>query len=353
MMDRRNFLKYVGVAGVGAALLKVNPALAAPNPLRLWLEGKSLEGKSKKNNTFNVLFDSWSSQVLFQQAPDYYPAGVKHPQVTGRRLNTILGAMKSYGLVTEKEWNVSFTGSRVTKDKLKGVDVYVSLTREINQPINPNKPSPFGTGFSYDDRELRALEDFVRQGGGILLMSDHGALPPKDPNWTENDAALASIFGVTLENYFVTYTPPNARGYMVMEMTPNLSGDLVNLSYQVHHISSHDSCIINIKPTVAFTPLAKFHDGSTAYDPATGQTISFADFPSYGLSPYFSILVPFGTGKVIVVGNSGMLGDYGSPDPAPGIVNLENNLMFFLNCVAYLGGFTCTKLPDPGYGPKC
>jgi hypothetical protein len=232
------------------------------------------------------------------------------------------------------------------------VDVYVSLTRYINQPINPQKPSPFGTGFSYIDSELTALENFVTQGGGLLLMSDHGALSPTVPNWTENDAALASLFGVTLENYFVTYVPPGERGYMVMEMNPNLSGDVTHLAYLIGGISAHDSCIINPPPGtpgVSYIPLAMFPGGATAFDYATGTTINFPDFPSQGLSQYFSILVPYGAGKVIVVGNSGMVGDYGSPHPAPGIISLENNLMFLLNCVSYLGGLTC--ITNPGYGP--
>ena len=178
MMDRRDFLKYLGMAGAGAALLKLNPS--------------PLLAQATTKNTLNILFDSWSSQVLFQRAPGNYPSGVAHPKVTKRRLNTILGAMKSYGLVTGKEWKISYTNARVSKDKLKGVDVYVSLTAgEINQPINPQKPSPFGTGFSYKDSELTALEDFVNQGGGLLLMSDHGKLSESVPNWTENDAASA------------------------------------------------------------------------------------------------------------------------------------------------------------------
>ena len=344
MMDRRDFLKYLGVAGAGAALLKFNPAAAAD----------PLVGQAATKNTFNILFDSWSSQVLFQRPPSHYPSGVSHPKVTKRRLNTILGAMKSYGLVTEKEWRISFTGSRVTKNQLAKTDVYVSLTREINQPINPNKPSPFGTGFAYSDAELTALENFVNQGGGLLLMSDHGKLSDKVPNWTENDAALASLFGVTLENYFVTYVPPGERGYMVMDTNPilNLPNDLSYLANQVATISAHDSCIINPPPGalgVSYTPLAMFPDGATAFDYATGTTINFPDFPSHGLSQYFSIFVPYGAGKVIVVGNSGMVGDYGSPNPAPGIINLQNNLGFFLNCVSYLGGLTCKT--DPGYGP--
>ncbi len=336
MMDRRDFLKSVGVGGAGAALLGANLASA-------------VVPRRKAENKRTVLLDSWCSQVMFQRKPYRYPRGVQHPQVTGRRLNTILGAMKSYGLSMEMEWNVIFTNSRITPTSLAGVDVYVSLTRYINQPPVGDHFLPLTSGFSYEDFELTALEDFVMQGGGILLMSDHGATD-QVPNWTENDAALASVFGVTLMNIFVTDQPdPNCNEYMVMEMNPDLRGDkrichdaqsISYLANQVARISAHDSCIM--LPPPDFTPLAMFPEGATAFDIAVNDQIPLP-------SPYFSILVPFGAGNVIVVGNSGMVGDYGSPDPAPGIVNLENNLMFFLNCVSYLAGLT--GIPCPGQGP--
>lgn len=129
-MDRRDFLKYIGVAGASAALLKVNLASASPRKLA-------------SSNTLNILFDSWSSQVMFQQAPSIYPSGFDHPTVTGQRLNTILGAMKSYGLSTGQEWHISFTKPPITSDQLVGVDVYVSLTRYINLPVYAR-----GTGFA-------------------------------------------------------------------------------------------------------------------------------------------------------------------------------------------------------------
>ena len=115
MMDRRDFLKSLGMGGAGAALLGANLASADLN--------MSMEGRGKAENTINILFDSWSSQVMFQRKPYRYPRGVQHPQVTKRRLNTILGAMKSYGLSTGMEWNVSFTNSRITQRSLAGVDV--------------------------------------------------------------------------------------------------------------------------------------------------------------------------------------------------------------------------------------
>ncbi len=125
---------------------------------------------------------------------------------------------------------------------------------------------------------------------------------------------------------------------MVMEVNPDSAYNY--LANQAPTISAHDACII--QPPANFVPLVSFPPGATAYDPATGKTIP----PP---SPYFSILFQFYNGNVIVVGNSGFVGDYGSPKPAAGLITMEHNLMFFLNCVGYLGGLTC--IPNPGQGP--
>ena len=270
----------------------------------------------------NILFDSWSTQVLYQQAPP-------SPQIPpGMRLNTILGAMKSYGLSTKQEWNISFTTPPITKDQLTGVDVYVSLTRYI------------GERYAYEPDELALLKTFVYDGGGILLMTNHGGL--KNDDWTENDAALANQFGIQLQNYYVT-----TDNYMVMNVNQCLPSPYNYLGNQAPTISAHDACIILPPADADFVPLVCFPPGATAHDFTTGKTIKPPP------SPYFSILLrklgPEGNGEVIVVGNSGFVGDYGSTKPAAGLITMEHNLMFFLNCVGYLGGLTC--IPNPGQAP--
>lgn len=273
--------------------------------------------------TMNILFDSWSSQVLYQQTPPTYPPKAKYPKPTGRRLNTILGAMKSYGLSTGENWEISFTDPPITEAQLKGIDVYVSLTRAI------------GDGYEYQKTELDSLQSFVNNGGAILLMTDHGKLSQEVPNKTVNDKELASMFAIRLENYFVT-----TSNYMVMDLSVDLPPEIMYLANQAPTISAHDSCIID--PPEGSIPLVCFPPNATAYDFLTKEAIP----PP---TPYFAILSTYGQGKIIVVGNSGLVGDYGSPCPAPGLITMEHNLMFFLNCVGFLGGLTC--IPQPGQGP--
>lgn len=330
-MDRRNFIKYLGMAGVGA-ILKPDLATAASQMPEIHLTG-----------TVNVLFDSWSTQVLDHRAPpkNAYPRNFKRPPLmtqTGHRLATIFGALKSFGQTTGVDFNVSFTNRPITPKQLKDTDVYVSLTRYVNPPhLDSNN-----TGFSYLPSELNALQAFVSEGGRILLHTNHGPMPGSQPgqdDYTKNDSALASLFGITLLNDFVTL-----NDYMAMQVNPDSDSELNYIANKVHNIVSHDSCIII--PPKRFTSIAKLPDKATVFNITTGLTIPLSEST---LSPHFSILVPYGKGQVIVTGNSGMLADYGSIGQSTGLIPMENNLMFFLNCISYLAGYRV--IPNDGKGP--
>jgi hypothetical protein len=337
-MHLRDFLKCLGALGVGASLLNPNPAAAAP-PLKT---GPSL------------LFDSWSTQVLDQQASTKYPPNFTPRGMTqsGHRISTILSSLKSYGEKTGGEvkggYNISFTqGARIDSNLLKGIQVYISLTRYQ------------GTSFAYREQELQALHDFVHdQGGNILLHTNHG--PPPGPgkandDYTQNDKALAKKFGITLEPYFVTYTTEYKSEYMKMNVTKPSSklnkffdSDFQYISNRASTIASHDSCIIT-PPKKPYAILAEFPEGTTVFN-RTLIGPKAIPLKNSGLSKCFAILVPYGKGNVIVVGNSGMLSNYGSIGQSTGLIPMENNLMFFLNCVSYLAGYS--EIPTPGFGPS-
>ncbi len=287
------------------------------------------------NKTLNILFDSWSAQVLFQQAAPNYPTGANYPKPTGMRLNTLLGAMKSIGLSSNCNWNVSFTNPPITAAQLAGIDVYVSLTRYQ------------GTGFAYQAAELTAIENWVKTGGNILLMSNHGdfSLPVNSDNWTANDIPLAALFGVTLENYSVQQRGNKTSTSDIM----SVKNTIPYLANQAPTMTAHNSCII-IPPSApaTFTSIVEFPSGWNAYCSKTNKITA----PP---TPYFSILVPYpggaaGAGQMLVMGNSGWTGDYGSPSPACGQIPMQNNLMFVLNCIGYLAGLR--QVPATGQCPS-
>ncbi|HEX6370329.1 MAG TPA: hypothetical protein VF006_15520 [Longimicrobium sp.] len=282
----------------------------------------------------NLLFDSWSTQVLVQQAPPSYPppdpSAPAPPTPTGMRLNTLLGAIRSAGLSCETPWNVAFTTPPITSEQLEGVDVYISLTRFQ------------GGGFAYEAAELTAIEQWVSGGGNVLLMSNHGGFPGHvDDNYTANDAPLAALFAVALQDYSVQNwnNPPDPSNIMTVEAT------IPYLANQVPSMTTHNSCIIVPSNPENCTPIVYFPASWSAFSPKSGQYSSPA-------TPYFALLAPYSSaagGSMLVMGNSGWVADYGSPFPACGLVPYESNLMFVLNCIGYLGGLR--SIPPAGKCP--
>ena len=297
----------------------------------------SAKDATKERPGLNLLFDSWCSQMLFQQEPPSYPAGVSNghgaPLVTGMRLNTLLGAIKSIGLSSASPWNVSFTQPPIDASQLKGIQVYISLTR-YKTPA-----------FAYTSDELAAIMDWVNSGGNVLLMTNHGGFPnnPLD-NWTSNDAALAALFGVTLEDYSIQdFTNSSADRSILLQVQKTIP----YLAAEAPKVMAHDSCLI-VPPPTNFVSVIEFPSDWTAYDPNTNPSPPYPP-PPY---PYFSMWVPSaepGVGSLLVIGNSGWVAAYGSQKPACGLVSSANNLRFALNCIGYLGGLT--QQPRPGQCP--
>jgi hypothetical protein len=154
-------------------------------------------------------------------------------------------------------------------------------------------------------------------------MTNHGGMlsAPKD-DWTANDAPLAGLFSVTLEDYYVAL---DAAGSSEVITISNSS-----LNGSAGQRMAHDSCII--VPPSGVTTVAEFPTGQQAWSRKTGYIAP--------PTPYFAVLVPYsqktGAGSLPVVGNSGWPADEGSPMPAPGLAPYSSNLQFALNCISYM-----------------
>src|SRR5438105_6771891 len=150
----------------------------------------------------NILFDSLGSQPQIQD-------------ITLTRLNTLRGAMASYGYSIGKQWSVAFSDwQQPLRKQLDGVDVLVILTRHFAKVPNLPPAVPPSTDFAFPSEDLDAIQAWVEQGNGLVHISNHGPLKPKDKtDWTINDAPLAARFGVTV-------VPAGFRGEGPLVMTP-------------------------------------------------------------------------------------------------------------------------------------
>jgi len=257
----------------------------------------------------HILLDSLSTQVQVHKRLHI-------------RLNTLLGAIRSEG------WTYAFSRDPITKGQLDDCDVLAILTRHpvgFDDATNPN-PSA-ASAYAYEPTaEIPAIVDFVHSGGGLLLISNHGPAGTS-PDDTVNDRVLANAFNVVIKP--AHFTPPPPAKLLSMTSANSLNGALSNgVLFQVSEIASHNSCAIHGGPGLTFSSIARIPSNA---DDKSANNIS----PN---NQHYAITLNHGSGKVIVVGNSGMAGDDGCTNPAPGTIVYANNLLFLLNCFKVLAG---------------
>ncbi|KAF5079751.1 DUF4350 domain-containing protein [Methanobacterium aggregans] len=96
------------------------------------------------------------------------------------------GASSFAALLQKDGMEVSrLTDPPVTSEKLKGYDVLVVMAPERN----------------YTDSEITAIKDFVKNGGGLLLLGDNWGIEDGDENYAFN--GLAQSFGVSYADNLV------------------------------------------------------------------------------------------------------------------------------------------------------
>lgn len=106
----------------------------------------------------HILFDSLSSQVQVHRRERI-------------RMNTLLGAIQSEG------WTYSYSRDPITSGQLHGCDVLAILTREQLNFKDATNPNANSDAFAYADSEIEAIDSFLGNGGGLLLISNHGPNP--------------------------------------------------------------------------------------------------------------------------------------------------------------------------------
>ena len=231
----------------------------------------------------------------------------------GRRLATFLALLR--GL---PGCHVTLTPEApLTAGLLQDQDVLVITTRKW-------QTSP------YASTELDYIAAFVRQGGGLLLMSNHGDVPGRHPlDMTRSDALLAREFGVEIENAFFADPEPK-------RLSEFCEPDLLRThriirgaagEEPVRAIVTNNCCSI-VAPDGA--PLVRLTGRMT--DQRNGFS---AQGRCFAVALENSAQV--GKGRVVVVADSGFIGTAGTTFPGVGLIEHGDNARFALNAVRWLG----------------
>ena len=262
----------------------------------------------------HIVFDNLGTQVQIHRRLDI-------------RLNTLLGAIHSEG------WTYDFSRDPITAEQLQACNVLAIFTRHPVGFADANNPAVPGQSYAYDPSEISIIHDFVKAGGGLLLISNHGPSPTSTTDDTINDKVLAQEFNVVIKPARF-HVPGVTLMSMTLANSLNSALSASSVLFQVSEIAVHNSCAIRRSSGHPFTSIATIPSSAVDENNGPGGT---------NLSPanhHYAIMFQSGSGRVIVAGNSGLAGDDGCTDPSPGTIAYANNLLFLLNCFKVLAGFT-------------
>lgn len=229
----------------------------------------------------------------------------------GKRLESLLALWRA-----EMNCVVQIAPAKpLNADILSSQDVVVFTTR---------KDTP------YESSELTALMDFVRRGGGLLVMSNHGDVPGRYPfDMTKHDAALAACFGVEIENTFFAHVQPSntvaLSGSDLMASHPIIRGD-ANTCSPVASVVIINSCSLLAS---CGEPLVRLNDQMV--DHRNG-------FPRKDRC--FAIALERTAehqGRVVIIADSGFIGSHGTTFPGPGLIDSGDNRRFLAHIARWLG----------------
>lgn len=230
----------------------------------------------------------------------------------GRRLADLLAAFAARPGV-----HVDFSPpAALAAEQLAGQHVLMLTTR---------KP----TEADYAEAEIAAIADFVRRGGGLLLMSNHGDIPGRPyPDLTASDARLAARFGVEIENSFFA-APEWGRTVDIRAESLNPDHPVLRGEPPEHPVRAlvvHNCASLRSETGVplVFLPAAMIdhRDGRT---PDTRCFAVALDRDAAG-------------GRVVVTADSGFIGSAGTTFPGAGLLNQGDNLRFLVHILQWLGG---------------
>jgi hypothetical protein len=243
-----------------------------------------------------ILFDARGAQVQIQQ-------------VTGNRLTTWFDSLTNLGhTCTISDW------TQPVGPQLAGVDVYVSLTRQLTSPSNLQ----VATNFSYMQADIGALQAFLMNGGGVLTFTNHSQSAPTGPYWPLYEIQLAAALGIQL--VFASFVPSNAD-----TLTMTASSGASAIIPGVATVQALDSG--GIVPGPAGTVLI----------PLPADCLDMSGLDTDPATCAFAAAYTYGSGRVIVAGHSGIAGNTGTNDPSQGQIGAADNLTFLNDCITYLG----------------
>ncbi len=171
----------------------------------------------------------------------------------------------------------------------------------------------------FTDAEVSDLVSYARQGGGLLIMSNHGAPEGAANDFTRYDRKLTQAFDVDLE-CTVFYAPPTDGLPQLVSLVPTQEhATTVDIGeVAVNNCSS----IVTANTSYLFDIPADVHEGLTH---TSSEGKGFAVAIDNGIR-----------GRVVIMSDSGFVGVPDASSPGPGLIDRADNRRFINNVISWL-----------------
>ena len=261
-------------------------------------------------STIKILFDELGQQVMAHENQ-------------GDRLTGF------YSIIDRQGWRREV--GTITAANLAGVNVLV-LTNRMNE--------------CYSTHEIRAIVNFVHDGGGLWCMSNHGAFNGTSVsnqlnNHVRFDSAIATTFFTDFKSaayqstdpneVFVTLEGDNLKDHPILNGGPPSWPSLrPDGNREIHKVVTRSFC--GIYANSLSTTLVGLGDLGHVKNTQTGKGVGSKVVWAVALDDENVT----GQGRVVICADAGWLGDVESNIPGPGAFQKPYNPQFALNTLSWL-----------------
>ena len=270
------------------------------------------------------------------------PAHTKeHPKVlfdeAHFNFHTASGRYKGFAdLITNDGYRVTPNKQKFSKDSLSSYNILVIANAlGAADPSDPHASSP-----AFTDEECDAVRDWVRNGGNLLLITDHQPTGAAAENLAKrfgiemrNSIAIDKAESNHLKNYMEVNLEFSRDNHLLIECPITDGRDATERINRV--VTFGGQSLKGPAESIGFLKL-----GDTAIDvlPSKEQVSAAGRFQALAMK--------FGKGRIVVTGEAGMLSaqlvaeDEGKPPTAPWGMNFPgiDNRQLALNVMHWLSG---------------
>ncbi|KAA3658925.1 MAG: hypothetical protein DWQ04_23640, partial [Chloroflexi bacterium] len=222
-----------------------------------------------------------------------------------------------YSLASGDEWSYSGFASALSTD---GYDIeettsfpitYEELSSHAAYIIPLAQISP-------TSQEIQAMQQYVADGGGLLLIADWGG------TFSDPSQSLANVFGVNLD------------ANIVYDYDDYVGGQYYWVTYDNGNFSSH-TIMSGLNRVQSYA--------STAMLPGSASPLIVTDYDASPPNRAVAVSLHYGQGRVVILGDSNYHFDENNSYPNTGL-NIDDNEQFAINIVDWLVGKSITQAPQ-------